>query len=53
MWNWCSATSKLPNYVNVDSFVIALSDANVSQDQITSILKSAIPNLYTRLCFRV
>ena len=29
------------NYVNVDSFVRALSDANVSQDQITSILKSA------------
>ena len=29
------------NYVNVDSFVSALSDANVSQDQITSILKSA------------
>ena len=29
------------NYVNVDSFVSALSEANVSQDQITSILKSA------------
>ena len=29
------------NYVNVDSFVSALSDANVSQDQIISILKSA------------
>ena len=29
------------NYVNIDSFVSALSDANVSQDQITSILKSA------------
>ena len=29
------------NYVNVESFVRALSDANVSQDQITSILKSA------------
>ena len=29
------------NYVNVDSFVHALSDANVSQVQITSILKSA------------
>ena len=29
------------NYVNVDSFISALSDANVGQDQITSILKSA------------
>tara|TARA_B100000609_G_C17185163_1_gene419317 strand:+ start:216 stop:794 length:579 start_codon:yes stop_codon:yes gene_type:complete len=29
------------NYVNVDSFVSALTDANLSQDQITSILKSA------------
>ena len=29
------------NYVNVDSFVSALYEANVSQDQITSILKSA------------